>query len=79
MPAPAFETVTVRRDNLTLDLLLTVHRGLAGQRLLEQVLDLNPGLAGVGSVLPHGTVVLLPDGAPPRPTDRQSLVVSLFG
>ncbi|MET4862090.1 tail protein X [Morganella morganii] len=31
--------------------------------VVEQVLELNPGLAGHGTVLPHGTPVELPDVA----------------
>ncbi len=31
--------------------------------VVEQTLELNPGLAGHGAVLPHGTLVELPDTA----------------
>jgi len=30
----------------------------------EAVLDANPGLADLGTILPHGTLVQLPDVAP---------------
>lgn len=72
------ETVTVRRDGLTLDLLLTIHRGLQGQTLLEQTLDINPGLAAHTGELPHGTQVTLPDAVLLSQTVKQSTVVSLF-
>lgn len=32
----------------------------------EAVLEANPGLADRGVILPHGTLVKLPDVAPPR-------------
>lgn len=32
-------------------------------RVVEQALELNPGIAGHGAVLPHGTPVELPDVA----------------
>jgi len=31
--------------------------------VVEQVLEANPGLADLGSVIPHGTQVLLPEQA----------------
>lgn len=33
--------------------------------IVEQALELNPGLAGYGAVLPHGTPVELPDVTEP--------------
>ncbi|MGE8327282.1 tail protein X [Pseudomonas urmiensis] len=41
----------------------------------EAVLDANPGLADLGSIIPHGTPVTLPDAAP-QPEQRQ--VVNLW-
>lgn len=32
--------------------------------VVEQTYELNPGLADLGAVLPHGQVVTLPDNAP---------------
>lgn len=55
------EHVTIAGDFITLDLLLTRKFGFAGQKLLQQTLDLNPGLAGLGEFIPHKTVVTLPD------------------
>jgi len=72
------ETVTVSRENTTLDLLLFRRFGAAGQTLLEAVLDANPGLARIGAVLPVGTIVTLPaPSARPPKTDRP--VIDLFG
>jgi phage tail protein X len=71
------ETVTVQGENLTLDLILWRKHGKIGQDLVEQALELNPGLAALGPVLPLGTKVTLPD----RPASAQRKarpVVSLF-
>lgn len=44
----------------TLDALCYRHLGVTAGAV-EQALELNPGLAELGPVLPHGTAVLLPD------------------
>ncbi|MFI8729414.1 tail protein X [Stutzerimonas kunmingensis] len=41
----------------------------------EAVLDANPGLADLGTVIPHGTAVTLPDAAPQA---EQRQVVNLW-
>ncbi|WP_311968593.1 tail protein X [Pseudomonas baltica] len=41
----------------------------------EAVLDANPGLADLGPILPHGTLVTLPD-EPPQAEEQQ--VVNLW-
>ena len=70
--------VTVTRPRTMLDLLLWRQFGVFGAALLEQTLEANPGLAGVGAELPLGTVVQLPDFAPRQ--DTQSVkVIDLFG
>ena len=66
------ETITVSADQLTLaDLVWRKYRRpIPG--LVEQVLNLNPGLAQLGPYLPLGTVVLLPvlqEAA--RPVERE--------
>lgn len=38
--------------------------------LVEQVLELNPGLAAIGPVLPIGTVVILPEPAAAAPAQQ---------
>lgn len=44
----------------TLDALCYRHYGRT-QGVVEDVLAANPGLAGLGVILPHGTAVTLPD------------------
>lgn len=66
------ETITVSADQLTLaDLVWRKYRRpIPG--LVEQVLNLNPGLAQLGPYLPLGTVVILPvlqEAA--RPVERE--------
>lgn len=71
-------SVKVQRPRTTLDLLLWRQHGMAGPGLLEQTLDANPGVAGLGAELPLGSVVLLPD-APAPISAQQTKVVDLFG
>ncbi len=72
------ETVTVQRTRTTLDLLLWRRFGVAGMGMVERTMELNPGVAGLGAVLPVGTAVLLPDAPPPRAVPARR-VLSLFG
>lgn len=53
----------------TLDLICWRHYGRT-TGVVEQVLEANPGLARLGPILPHGTLVQLPEIAtqPQRPT-----------
>lgn len=48
------------RQGDTLDALCWRELG-ATAGVVEDVLELNPGLAALGAILPHGTAVLLPD------------------
>ena len=54
------ETITVRGDGLTIPLLVwrRFRRPMPG--LVEQILDLNQGLAEHGPFLPLGTVINMP-------------------
>jgi phage tail protein X len=70
-------TVDIRREGLTIDLLLYRAYGLDGQVLVEQALEMNPGVASLGAVLPLGTSVILPDK--PQRVFAARAVVSLFG
>lgn len=63
--------VTARQGD-TLDLLCWRHLG-ATRDTVEPALALNPGLAGSGTVLAEGTVVILPDAPPPATANRQYL------
>ena len=51
------------RQGDTIDALMWRERGL-GPADLDTVLALNPGVAGIGAVLPLGTLITVPDSAP---------------
>lgn len=48
----------------TLDALVWRHYGRTAG-VVEATLDANPGLAELGPILPHGTLITLPDLPPP--------------
>jgi phage tail protein X len=52
----------------TVDLILFLHYGYTAG-ITEQVLNLNPGLAALGPIIPTGTLITMP-AAPPRPSSR---------
>lgn len=54
------------RQGDTLDALCWRHLGVT-RGVVEQSLALNPGLVELGPILPHGTVVELPDPQPRPP------------
>jgi phage tail protein X len=71
--------VTVRGTPILLDQLLYAEYGAVLARdLLVPALELNPGLAAMGPVIPMGTVVNIPDRPAPSPYATRT-VVSLFG
>lgn len=70
------ERLTVRGEGLLLDLILWRRHGVRGRALVEQTLSLNPGLAGLGPLLPLGTEIILPDL--PVQSEETIAVVSLF-
>lgn len=72
------ETITVRGEGISLDLLLWRRYGVRGQSLVEEALDLSPGLAALGPLLPLGTMVTVPD-LPPAPATPVRRIVSMFG
>ena len=55
-----FETVEVSGDGMMLDAILWQRFRRPTPALLEKVLDINPGLAALGPMLPHGTVINIP-------------------
>lgn len=57
----------------TLDVLCWRHLGSTAG-LVEQALELNPGLCAHGAVLPHGTAVNLPDITTTATAAERSLV-----
>jgi len=70
------ETVTIKGEGITLDLLLWRRYGRRGQDLLDKAFLLNPGLAAKGYFLPLGTTIIVPDMPKQKQTRR---VVNLFG
>ena len=60
MTNPVTETVTIEGDSLTVSLIVwrRFHRPMPG--LVEQIYDLNPGLADLGQTLPVGTRLEMP-------------------
>lgn len=59
--ATATSTISVRANQVdTLDALLYRHLGTTAGGVVEAALQLNPGLAALGPVLPVGTLVTLP-------------------
>jgi phage tail protein X len=67
MTIPA-ERVTITQNGMTLS--LAVWRRFRSPRpgLVQRILDTNPGLAGLGVILPVGTTFLMPvDPAETRP------------
>lgn len=72
------KTITVRSEGIVLDAILASEFGpVRGRALVARTLELNPGLAAAGPVLPLGSVVVLPDA--PATTTTTPRVVSLFG
>lgn len=70
--------ITVQRPRTTLDLLLWRQHGVAGAALLEQTLEINPGVADLGAELPIGTSVTLPE-LPASAPAQTTKVIDLFG
>lgn len=52
------------RDGDTADYIAWKYYGTQAGKVVEQLLDANPGLADKGSVLPSGVLVTLPDIKP---------------
>lgn len=71
------QTITVKGEGITLDLLLWRAYGVRGRSLLEEALTINTDLAALGVIIPLGTKVFLPD-LPPEGTGQSRQVISLF-
>lgn len=67
-----FETITIKGDEITVDLLLWRRFKRYDQGLVERVLDMNPGIADGTVFLPIGFVVKIPLDAPNRPATAAS-------
>ncbi|OJW73012.1 MAG: phage tail protein [Sphingomonadales bacterium 63-6] len=61
----ALETIQTRAGEM-LDELVWRHRGRTAA-LVEKALELNPGLADLGPILPAGLTITLPDAESARP------------
>lgn len=72
------QTFQIRREGMTVELLLHQAYGVDGRSLLEETLRKNPGLSSLGPVLPLGTVLTIPDKPAANATVFKP-VVSLFG
>jgi phage tail protein X len=58
--------VRVAGEGISVDLLIWRQHKRPMPGLVETVLDINPGLAALGPILPVGTLVKLPAVKPPR-------------
>lgn len=72
------QTFQIRREGMTVELLLHQAYGVAGRALLEETLEKNPGLSSLGPILPLGTILTISDRPQPGTTANRP-VVSLFG
>ena len=72
------QTFQIRREGMTVELLLHQAYGVEGRSLLEETLAKNPGLSSLGAILPLGTVLTIPDKPAAKATVFKP-VVSLFG
>ena len=72
------QTFTIRREGMTVELLLHQAYGVEGRALLEETLANNPGVSALGPFLPLGTLLTIPD-KPARDAFVYRPVVSLFG
>ncbi len=72
------QTFEIKRTGMTVELLLHQAYGVEGRALLEETLAKNPGVSGLGSFLPLGTVLTIPD-KPARDAFVFKPVVSIFG
>ena len=71
---PALETAKARAGEMLDELLWRTRGRTAG--LVEQALELNPGLADLGPLLPGGLAVLLPEATTAQPVHE---TVKLWG
>lgn len=68
------EEIRVEGDDITLSLLVWRRFQTRTPGVVERALNLNPGLADLGPVLPVGTVVRIPVDAPDKPPEQRPVV-----
>lgn len=73
------ETIVVKGEGLTVELIVWRKYGVRGRRarLVEKTLNSNPGLAGLGLILPLGATFNIPD-LPQEDEAKVVDVVSIF-
>jgi phage tail protein X len=70
------ETVRVTSQDVTISLLIWRRYRRAKPGLLERILDLNPGVAAAGAILPIGTEILMP--VEPRTVQTDQTAIALW-
>ena len=71
------ETIVVKGEAITLSLLVWRRFKRQNTGFVERVLDINPGLADLGPILPAGTSVVFPID-PPEVQRKERNVVHLW-
>lgn len=72
------KTIVIQGDGISVDLLLWREYGVRGRSLVERTLEINPGLAALGPIIPHGRSVIVP-GLPAQTEITRTPVITLFG
>jgi phage tail protein X len=70
----AVRDILVSSDGVSVDLVIWQTYRKPMPSLLEQTLDINPGLAGLGPILPVGTTFKLPIVKPPAAPIRSDVI-----
>ncbi|SFC22090.1 P2-like prophage tail protein X [Bosea sp. CRIB-10] len=65
--------VKVTREGMTVDLIVFRHFGNPDTRLVELTYELNRGLADLGTIVPVGTEIDLPEAPPSSPPRRETV------
>lgn len=68
------ETVVVKGEAITLSLLVWRRFKRQSTGFLERVLDMNPGLADLGPIIPVGTSIIFPIDAPELKKKERNIV-----
>ena len=68
------ETIVVKGEAITLSLLVWRRFKKQSTGFVERVLDLNPGLADLGPIIPVGTAIRFPVDAPELQKKERNIV-----